>query len=185
LEGVRIIWAITAKDMVDAVKNKTTLGLLLSVLFVVVCYQMLPQWERSSDLPVVLVYDAGASDLLPVLKRSPNLDVYTGYSSQDQLERKLVAGDVPELALIIPSGFDQSLESGEPLLLQGYVQYWVSDSDAASLKAQAEEEIVRLTGQPVMIHLEGNLVYPSPDSGGRSFLASLAILVSITVIGVG
>lgn len=184
-EGVRIIWAITAKDLLDAVKNKTTLGLLLSVLFVVVCYQMLPKWEHGSNLPTVLVYDAGASNLLSALKRSPNLDVYTGYSSQDQLERKLVAGDVPELALIIPAAFDQSLESGESLLLQGYVQYWVSDSDVASLKTQAEEEIARLAGQPVTIHLEGNRVYPSPDSGGRSFLASLAILLSITMIGVG
>jgi ABC-2 type transport system permease protein len=184
-EDLRIIWAITAKDVLDAVRNKTTLSILLSALFIVVIYQVLPKWEHGSDLPTVLVYDAGASDLLAALKRSPNLDVYTGYSSQDQLERKLVAGDIPELALTIPPAFGQALERGEPPLLQGYVQYWVSDSDAASLKAQAEEEIARLAGQPVTIHLEGNLVYPSPDSGGRSFLASLAILISITMIGVG
>jgi ABC-2 type transport system permease protein len=184
-EDLRIIWAIASKDMLDAVKSKTTLSILLSALFVVVIYQVLPKWERGSDLPTVLVYDAGASDLLATLKRSPNLDVYTGYSSQDQLERKLVAGDIPELALTIPPTFDQFLESGEPLLLQGYVQHWVSDSDAALLKAEAEGEITRLAGRPVTIDLEGNLVYPSPDSGGRSFLTSLAILVSVTMIGAG
>jgi ABC-2 type transport system permease protein len=184
-EDLRIIWAITAKDMLDAVKSKTSLSVLLSALFMVVIYQVLPKWEHGSDLPTVLVYDAGAWDLLPALRRSPNLDVYTGYSSQEQLERKLVAGDIPELALTLPAGFDQSLARGEPLPLQGYVQHWVSDSDAASLKAKAEQEIARLAGKPVTIHLEGNLVYPSPDSGGRSYLASLAILVSITMIGVG
>ena len=184
-EDLRIIWAITSKDMLDAVKNRTTLGLLLSVLFIVVIYQMLPKLEHENDLPVVLVYDAGDSDLLPALKRSPNLDVYTGYTSQAQLERKLVAGDVPELALTLPPGFDQVLERGEPPVLEGYVQHWVSDSDAAQLKAQAEEEIARLAGQPVSIHLDGNVVYPSPDSGGRSFLTSLAILLSVTMIGVG
>ena len=55
----------------------------------------------------------------------------------------------------------------------------------AQLEAQAEEEITRLVGQPVTIHLEGNLVYPTPDSGGRSFLTSLAILISVTLIGIG
>jgi ABC-2 type transport system permease protein len=184
-EGLRIIWAIAAKDLLDAVKNKTTLSILLSALFVLVVYQLLPKWEHGSNLPTVLVYDAGASELLPALKRSSNLDVYTGYTSQAQLERKLVAGDIAELALTLPAGFDQSLARGEPLPVQGYVQHWVSDSDAAQLRTQAEGEIARLAGQPVAVHLEGNLVYPTPDSGGRSFLASLAILVSVTMVGIG
>jgi ABC-2 type transport system permease protein len=182
---LRIIWAITSKDMLDAVKSKTTLSILLSALFVVVIYQVLPKFENPSDLPTVLVYDAGDSELLAALKRSPTLNVYTGYTSQAQLERKLVAGDIPELALTIPPGFDQSLDRGESPPIEGYVQHWVSDSDAAQLKAQAEEEIARLAGHPVTIHLEGNLVYPTPDSGGRSFLTSLAVLIAVTMIGIG
>jgi ABC-2 type transport system permease protein len=182
---LRIIWAIASKDMLDAVKSKTTLSILLSALFIVVVYQYLPKFEKDSDLPVVLVYDAGDSQLLPLLKRSPNLNVYSGYTSQEQLERKLVSGDVPELALTIPPAFDQALESGDAPLLEGYVQHWVSGSDAAQLKAQAEQELARLAGQSLTIHLEGNVVYPSPDSGGRSFLTSLAVLLSVTLIGVG
>ncbi len=184
-EDLRIIWAITSKDMVDAIKSKTTLSVLISALFVVVIYQVLPTFERASDLPTVLVYDAGDSDLLPALKRSPNLDVYTGYTSQAQLERKLIAGDIPELALVIPPGFDQALERGESPVMEGYVQHWISDSDAAQLKGQAEAEIARIVGQPVGIHLEGNLLYPTPDSGGRSFLTSLAVLISVTMVGLG
>ena len=184
-EDLRIISAITSKDLLDAVKSKTTLSILLSALFIVVIYQVLPKFERQSDLPVVLVYDAGESDLLVALKRSPNLDVYTGYTSQAQLERKLVGGDIPELALTIPPGFDQGLGRGEPPQIEGYVQHWVSDSDAAQLRAQAEQEIARLAGQPVTIHLEGNLVYPTPDSGGRSFLTSLAVLIAVILIGIG
>jgi ABC-type Na+ efflux pump permease subunit len=184
-QDLRIIGAITAKDLLDAIKSKTTLSILLSALFIVVIYQVMPKFERASDLPPVLVYDTGASDLLLALERSPNLDVYTGYTSLAQLERRLVAGDIPELALTIPPGFDQAVSSGEPPVLEGYVQHWVSDSDAVQLKAAAEEEIGRLVGQPVNINLEGNLLYPTPDSGGRSFLTSLAILLSVTMIGVG
>ena len=184
-EDLRIILAITSKDLLDAIKSKTTLSILLSALFVVVIYQVLPKFERPSNLPVVLVYDAGDSALLPALKRSPNLDIYTGYTSQAQLERKLVGGDVPELALTIPPDFDQGLGRGEPPALEGYVQHWVSDSDAAQLRTQAEQEIARIVGHPVKVHLEGNLVYPTPDSGGRSFLTSLAVLIAVTMIGLG
>jgi ABC-2 type transport system permease protein len=184
-EDLRIILAITSKDLLDAVKSKTTLSILISALFVVVVYQVLPKFENPGGLPVMLVYDAGESQLLPALKRSPSLNVYTGYTSQGQLERKLAGGDIPELALTIPPGFDQSLGRGEPPPIEGHVQHWVSDSDAAQLKAQAEQEITRLAGQPVTIHLEGNLVYPTPDSGGRSFLTSLAILIAVILIGLG
>jgi ABC-2 type transport system permease protein len=184
-EDLRIILAITSKDLLDAVKSKTTLSILISALFIVVVYQVLPKFEHPGDLPIVLAYDAGESQLLPALKRSPNLNVYTGYTSQAQLERKLAGGDIPELALTIPAGFDQGLGRGEPPPIEGYVQHWVRDSDAAQLKAQAEEEITRLAGQPVTIHLEGNLVYPTPDSGGRSFLTSLAILIAVILIGLG
>ena len=184
-EDLRIILAITSKDLLEAVKSKTTLSILISALFIVVVYQILPKFENPGGLPVMLVYDAGESQLLPALKRSPNLNVYTGYTSQAQLERKLVGGDIPELALTIPPGFDQGLGRGEPSPIEGYVQHWVNNSDAAQLKAQAEQEIARLAGQPVTIHMEGNLVYPTPDSGGRSFLTSLAILISITLIGIG
>ena len=184
-EDLRIILAITSKDLLDAVKSKTTLSILISALFIVVVYQVLPKFENPGGLPVMLIYDAGESQLLPALKRSPNLNVYTGYTSQAQVERKLAGGDIPELALTIPPGFDQGLDRGEPPPIEGYVQHWVSDSDAAQLKAQAEQEITRLAGQPVTIHLEGNLVYPTPDSGGRSFLTSLAILIAIILIGLG
>ncbi|NIV29263.1 MAG: ABC transporter permease, partial [Anaerolineae bacterium] len=184
-EDLRIILAITSKDLLDAVKSKTTLSILISALFVVVIYQVLPKFENPGNLPVMLVYDAGESQLLAALKRSPNLNVYTGYTSQAQLERKLVSGDIPELALTIPPGFDLDLGRGEPPPIEGYVQHWVSDSDAAQLKAQAEQEIARLVGKPVTIHLEGNLVYPTPDSGGRSFLTSLAVLIAVILIGLG
>ena len=184
-EDLHIIWAITSKDMITAVRNKTTLGLLISTLFILLVYQVLPAFENPGALPVLLVYDAGDSDLPTALNQSPNLTIYTGYKSQAQLERKLVAGYTSELALTIPPGFDQGLDRGEPLPIEGYVQHWVSDSDAAELSAQAEAEIARLVGEPVEIHLKGNLVYPTPDSGGRSLLTSLGIMVSITLIGVG
>ena len=40
-EHLRIIWAIATKDIVDAIKNKTTLSVIGAVFFLMVFYQIL------------------------------------------------------------------------------------------------------------------------------------------------
>ena len=41
-ERLRVVLAIAAKDITDAVRNRTILGSLISVLFMIVFYQILP-----------------------------------------------------------------------------------------------------------------------------------------------
>ena len=61
--SLRIIWAIARKDIVDAIKNKTVLSVLGSVVFIVVMYKFLPYLDGGSELPNLLLYDAGESAL--------------------------------------------------------------------------------------------------------------------------
>lgn len=76
-EDLRIVWAITAKDITDALKNRTTLSVLLTTLFIIVVYRFLPALEGGGDLTNVLVYDAGSSTLAASLEESLHLQVYT------------------------------------------------------------------------------------------------------------
>jgi ABC-2 type transport system permease protein len=182
-ESLRIVWAIMAKDITDAIKNRTTLVAILSTLFVVIIYRYLPVLESGDELPNVLVYDAGNSSLGAALEDSLQLKVYYQYPSQERMERDLVNGDVPELGLVIPPDFDRALEGGSLPELQGYVMHWVSQSDASELESLVEREISDLGGQPVSINLEGNTIYTRPDSLGYPFLTSVALVLVATVIG--
>jgi len=181
-ENLRIIWAIAAKDITDAIKNKITLGVILSVLFMVVFYRYLPALENGDALPNVLVYDAGDSSLVAALDDSGALNLYE-YPSQEKMEFYLANGDVPELGLIIPPDFDQTREAGRPLELEGYVLHWVRGSDANELKTLVEQEITVLAGRPVSIDIEDNTVYPRPNSRGYPFLTSVALIYVTTMIG--
>jgi hypothetical protein len=69
-QNLRIIWAITAKDIVDGIKNKTTLSVIITALLLAVFYKFLPSLEKGDALPTVMIYDAGNSIIVPMLENS-------------------------------------------------------------------------------------------------------------------
>lgn len=179
---LRITAAITGKDILDAIRNKNIIGLLASVLFIVVFYRFLPVLENMVENPYLLVYDAGESALVAFLENSQAVELYT-YPSEDEMKNFLRRGETPELGLVIPAGFDQSLEAGQPLPLQGYVLNWVTAEQARELESQVEGEIARLVGQPVIIQMDGNVVYLTSTSDGLG--VSVGIALGLVVIMTG
>jgi ABC-type Na+ efflux pump permease subunit len=179
---LRVIWAIAWKDILDGWKNKTILANLIVVTLMILFYRSLPNWENNTDVPNVLVYDAGNSSLVVTLEESTTVNLRQ-YDSQPEIERALARGGIPELGLVIPADFDQTLETGEALQLDGYVLHWVSDEAAEELKQVAEAEITSMTGNGVHINLEGNRVYTQADSTGLAFLASVSVIFSIAMLG--
>lgn len=99
------------------------------------------------------------------------------------MHHALSGGDVPELGLVIPAGFDRALAAGQPPALEGYTLYWVGPEDAEALRTLVEEEILALVGQPVRIRVEGNRVYPGVDSTGSAFLTAFALIYVTTMVG--
>jgi ABC-2 type transport system permease protein len=181
-ENIRIVLAITSKDIWDALKNKNTIAVILTSLLLVVFYRMMPTLLTGSEPPRVLVYDAGNSALVAYLENSSTFDVYT-YPSEESMKRHLANGDMPELGLVIPPNFDRSLETGGKAALQGYVMYWVDKSDAAALQRTLEGELTQLLGKPVTFHLEGNLVYHLPESDGIGVQAGFSIIYIMIMFG--
>lgn len=183
-KNLRIVWAIAAKDIVDALKNKNTLTVILVVLFMIAFYRFMPTLESGGQLPNVLIYDAGASSLVTALEGSSRLKLYPRYTSQEQMESDLANWDVPELGLVVPADFDRALASGEPVELAGYVLHWVSDSQANELRTLVETEIADRLGKPVRINLEGNIVYTRKDSTGLALTATVSVIFTLVMVGI-
>jgi len=181
-ENSRIIWAITAKDLVEALKNKNTIALVITSLLMLVLYRGLPILESRADPPHLRIYDPGNSALVAFLENSDRVDVST-YPSEEQMKENLANSDVPELGLVIPADFDQEIESGGEPQLQGYFMNWVNLQKAVEIQQAIEAEISGLVGRPVQIQIQGNLVFPTPDSGGLGVTAGLGLIFVITMIG--
>ena len=180
---IRIILAITAKDIVDAIKNKTTLTVLISSLFMVALYRAMPYLEGRDEPPVIFVYDAGKSAVIRGLDDSQWVRLYTP-STKDSMLSLVRAGDRPELGLELPADFDQRLRSDGAIEIQGYVVQWVGEADAAELKALVEDELSALAGNPVSINIEGNRLYTEKDSAGRPFLNAFGMMYAVTMTGI-
>ncbi len=183
-QSTRIIWAIAAKDIADALRSKTILTIILTVLFIIALYKLLPMATGLLGAPYVWMYDAGDSALAAMLENSQTIDVRR-FHSQSEMEQFLTMGGEPELGLVIPADFDEVLQSGGQVQLDGYVAHWVSPSQAQALKMLVEGEIAALVGKPVSINLEGHRVYPPPDapSFGVGMWASMTLVFVLIMIG--
>lgn len=186
-ENLRIIWAITAKDLLEAVKNKSSLAFIGGVLVILAINWLYSGPAGANASPNLLVYDAGDSSLVAALEGSSAVELKE-YPSQEELERMIRSGDEAELALVIPADLDKMLDAGEEPLLEGYVVHWVSEPAANELVSRVEQVITELVGRPVHVNLDRNRVYPQPEAvvpGSVPHLASVTLLMALTLVGLG
>ena len=53
--GLRIVWTVAAKDIADALRNRTAIAIMMGVAMVMVTGFILPLLARSSDEPVFVI----------------------------------------------------------------------------------------------------------------------------------
>jgi len=181
--NLRVILAIAGKDVVDAIKNKSILSQVITVAFIIVFYRFLPAFESGDELPRLALYDAGSSQLVPELEKSASLDLVE-FSTQESMEAWIEDGDIVVLGLILPPELDGQINAGETIQLEGYFVHWASEREIIEARSFFEKEIERLTGRPIRIDTDGNVVYSIPDSNGLAFLVSLSAVLALVIAGV-
>jgi ABC-2 type transport system permease protein len=180
-ERASIVLAIAAKDIVDAIKNRILLSLVFGMALMVLSVQIVPLLLKMSGTVQVIVYDAGQSSLVDVLGGTQGLRLIA-VESRQELEEKVVAASSEVLGIVIPAGFDSMLDGGGQPELDGYVA-WADRSTAADLKQELERHVQGAVGQPVAIRVEGNLLYPPPESTGRLGMVAGVMVLVLAVIG--
>lgn len=179
--SVRITWAIAAKDIVDAIKNKTTISVIVGVAAVMLSSQAMPLLAKVSSIHTVATFDAGESQLIGQLKRNREIRLIRA-ASQQEMENILAESGGVALGLSLPADFDQTLGAGQALELQGYYMHWVSRSDAISEQTFFEEQLSQLIGKPALITIAGNAIYPRSDSSGQPYMVSFSLVIAIITI---
>ena len=180
LENLRIVWAITRKDLTDAVKNKNILTILLSALFVVAVYKYLPQLTAEEGPPKLLVYDPGNTQFMADLEADPAVDVYT-YDSLADMQYYLTNGEVPELGFVIPPDIDSRADSGESIQFQGYALEIFKDEEVFNLERAMETEFESILGGPVDIRIERLPL--QPETYGVTVMVGLGFVFVTLMVG--
>ncbi|MFN2169172.1 MAG: ABC transporter permease, partial [Anaerolineae bacterium] len=149
--------------------------------------QAFPFLLKLSATPRVIVYDTGTppggtSPLISALAEDGHYRI-TEVDSQQALEETLANLNAEVLGLIIPSGFEQALESGAEGELEGHV-IWSRRSAAGELAGEMEQYLETLLQKPVRIVTTGNLVYPPPEgTGSQGMIATVLSLILVTTGG--
>ena len=65
----QVTWAIAGKDISDAIKNKTILANLITIMLVVIFYRFLPALGGEDEVPRLMVYDKTVPLFAPIWLR--------------------------------------------------------------------------------------------------------------------
>jgi ABC-2 type transport system permease protein len=181
---MHLIWTIASKDILESLRNKLIISLILGMGFMLLMPKLLGLMLVPPEIPV-LVYDPGESRLTAKLEDS---DQYQVQRVRSIKEVKQVIGSAGfglgvEFGLAMPDDFDQVLEDGGQPDLDGYVA-WANRMDAPLLKTDFEEQFEKLVGQPVRINTEGNIVYPPSDTGLWLLMTTITPVIVILMMGI-
>ena len=182
-DKVRVTLAITAKDMLEGLRNKTTLTVVVTVILMTLMYRFLPLITEGNEPTPVFIYEAAPSEALADLEFSSDVRVRSS-PSLDALKRRIGDGNEPELGLVIPADFDARAAAGEIPEIQGYVVHWISQDEALEVVQQTEDAIYEETGLDVRITLREDRIYPAVDNDGVAFLASLGVIFALCMLGI-
>ncbi len=180
---LRLVGALAAKDIVDALKTKTTLTTLVISLLMVLFYRYFPLLVSDSQTLNVLLYAQAETAVTEALDRSPALAVYT-FPSRERLMSAFVGAEEVELAVMLPETAVASPADGGPITVDGYLMYWVSPAQRAAVKTLVEAELSAQLGQPVTLNLTGHDVYFNADTFFFVFGATIALLFITVMIGI-
>jgi len=137
---------------------------------------------KMQALPRAYYYNAGESSLIPDLAKNRDYQLVK-IPSQDELENIVAESSGAVLGLVIPPDFDQKVEGGESVKLEGFVVHWIKSKDVDEVVSFFEQELSGRLGASLEISVQGNAVYPGPDTDGQPFMLTLSLVVATITIG--
>ncbi|HSG26134.1 MAG TPA: ABC transporter permease, partial [Anaerolineales bacterium] len=157
-------WVIATKDILDALRHKnsrTNIIMLVGMTFFFYWIGTLRPFDK--DVSVV-VYDEGKTSLTIESATLADGAVYSfrEASSLSEMERKM---SHQNLGLVLPSDFDQALNSTDTLTLSGYI-FWIDRMKVSELEAKYSQAFTEILGRPVQIVINKNVVIPQADWDG-------------------
>ena len=180
-DHLNIIWTIASKDIVDALKNRVVISMVIMLSIILLLPKMLP-FIFEQPQTVLPVYDMGDSFLLAELKAAPDISVKK-LRSEQELQTALCSAVYPLIGLRIPADFDQVVAAGEQVEFQGFV-CWSKRNQVSELQPKLEEMLTKSLGQPVTIQIEGNIVYPPSESVLLLSIATINSVLMILMMGI-
>lgn len=172
----RIVLVLAAKDIVDALKNKTTLTIVLGLSLMMLTVEALPLLLKLDDRPRVAIYDAARTGVADELRRAGAVQIFEMRSAEAALNAARESS-AALVAVTLPPDWENSTG---PLTVEGYVAHWVGGRSADTAVSQAEAALTAVANRPVTIQRQ--TVYPTLQNGGHTIMVALGLALATTLI---
>lgn len=180
-QQLRIILAITAKDTLDALKNRTLLTLAFSILVLMLSARALPMLLSWRGLPALGIYDPAGLPVLEPLQDRDDLR-FARFDSEQEMKSQLL--DTPELmiGLVLP-GEITLIAGDDQIRLDGYYPNWAGPARVHKQVAFLEDVLNDTFGTEVRIKVDGNVVYPTVEPGLHLLMITQTTTLMIFLVG--
>jgi ABC-2 type transport system permease protein len=181
--SLRISLAIAAKDILDAVRNKTILSIMLGTFILMLGGVAMPLIIGLTDLPpMAAFYDPAGSELVKPLTKSREFR-FIRSASLEEMEISIAESERMPLGLVIPSDFDEKAAAGEPIQIEGYLLHSVSSAKGIELMEFFEDQLRQAAGgTPVVIQPVHTAYFPL-EASGQPAMATTTFIIALLVMG--
>jgi ABC-2 type transport system permease protein len=165
LDSIYIAWVIATKDILDALKNKSSRANLFVILLMVVFFYWFSDARPFDKKVSVVVYDEGSNKLALETTKPADGNEYLfrqAISLQD-MEEKMANQN---LGLVLPANFDSSLTTGSDLSLNGYI-FWVDRRNVTRLETKYSQAYTEILGKPVQVVIGDHIIIPQANADGN------------------
>lgn len=184
--NMRIVAAITRKDVVDAIRNRYLLTALITPLFVALLFRVLLPGDSPRNLLTVVVHDPGSSALVTELRNTPQMNVVAADSADttaSEVERRKAIG-----GLVVPANFDANVTAGRQPELVIFVNNKKSVFEQSAFRQLLDRQVRALVKHPepvrlVWIDVDKETNEQSRGVGLGQMLLPLLLIMTLGMIG--
>jgi ABC-2 type transport system permease protein len=181
-DHLRIIWAITAKDICDAIKNKIVQGVLIGVGFMMLSSQALSLLIGFKEGSTAHFWDQGKSSIIKDIVRSRDLNFFPRNNLAD-LQSTVSQSVEPVLGIVIPADFDEQVAGGDPIYLHAYRAHWPKPDAISEVVDYFEENLSRATDTRISIEVDSEWLYPPGGGLGYPMMLALGMVLGVMTVG--
>lgn len=178
----QIILAVAAKDIVDALKNKTIMTMMIGLALTMLASQGLPLLLKLNPVTRVVVYDPTGSSLMEQLKGRDQFRLIQA-KSLEEMEIRITEASEVMIGVAFPSDIDEMVEHGDELVLESYLVHWSSRSKRQAVSEFLKGQLLGVIDPPAAVQFRENILYPQPDASGRPFVVSMSLVMVIVMVG--
>ena len=170
LDTIYIAWIIGTKDILDALKNKSSRANIILMIGMVLFFYWLGVLRPFDKNVSVVVYDEGNTNLSleEATLTSGATYSFRKATSLQEMETRMA---YQNLGLVLPADFDQTLASAGTPTLSGYI-FWADRMKVANLEAKYSQAFTEILGQPVQVTIGKNIVIPKATAAGMPTTAA-------------